>query len=63
MAKHALNPSPDEVWFHPLTFNAYRIHSITDDGWTRYYTEGHKIPLYTMPTLDFVNKYKKQVNK
>ena len=70
MAKHALNPSPDEVWFHPLTFNAYLIHSVTDDGWTRYQSINPQTnkpteftALWTQPTLSFINKYKRQDNE
>ncbi len=66
MAKHKLHPEPGETWYHPITFNAYQVHSLSDDGWVRYrvlmptgeltkYT-----PLFTEPTLDFVRKYKRQ---
>lgn len=57
-SKH--NPVEGEVWEHPLTHNRYTIHSVTNDGWTRYHTEGRPIPpLYTQPTLSFITKYRK----
>lgn len=67
MAKHKLNPSPGDTFYHPITFNAYLVHSLTDDGWVRFRpinpmtnrpVEG---PLFTEPTLDFIRKYRKQV--
>ena len=66
MASHKLNPKPGETYFHPLTFNAYRIHSLTDDGWIRFQplTPQNVVvrTIMTMPTLDFINRYKKQEN-
>ncbi len=63
MAEHKLNPKEGETWFHPLTFNAYRIHSLTSDGWVRYQAvtpTGTMLPMITtMPTLDFVRMYQR----
>lgn len=69
MADHKLNPKEGETWFHPLTLNTYRIHSVTDDGWVRYQSVNahtNKViaftALWTQPTLKFITKYQKQVN-
>lgn len=67
MAKHKINPSEGEVWYHPLTFNMYTIHSVTDDGWVRfrvtYPTQKHEEGyLHTQPTLDFIRKYRRKEN-
>jgi hypothetical protein len=64
MAPHKLNPVPEEVWYHPDTLNQYRIHSLTDDGWVRYYAPHDRTgkcggPLYTEPTLTFISKYRR----
>jgi hypothetical protein len=57
-------PEPGETWFHHLTFNAYRIHSLSPDGWVRYQAvtpTGTVLPMVTtMPTLEFVGKYNRQ---
>lgn len=61
MAEHKLNPREGETWFHPRTFNVYRIHSLSPDGWVRYQAitpSGGLLPMVTtMPTLDFVRVY------
>ncbi len=68
MAEHKINPKPGETWFHPMTFNRYTIHSITDDGWVRYQSSHNDRSLYThptlytQPTLNFIRTYKKWVN-
>ncbi len=66
MAEHKLNPREGETWFHPNTFNAYRIHSFSPDGWVRYQAltpTGTTLPMITtMPTLDFVRIYRLQVS-
>lgn len=66
MAKHKINPEPGDTYYHPLTFNAYEVHSLTDDGWVRYTPlkpNGQKVEhtaLWTMPTLKFIGMYRKQ---
>ncbi len=63
MSEHRLNPKPGEVWRHRTTSNRYLIHSVTDDGWLRYSVmlpSGVAMtPLWTQPTLDFIQKYRK----
>lgn len=64
MSEHKLNPKPGELWFHPLTFNAYTIHSVTDDGWVRFKVAypsqmEELVPFHTQPTLDFIRTYKR----
>lgn len=68
MALHKLNPHEGEVWHHPLTHNSYRIHSVTTDGWVRYFPAQtpqqatHPYPYYTQPTLEFISKYERHNN-
>lgn len=55
-------PEPGEVWEHAVSRNQYRIHSRTDDGWTRYLVNvrgGDYYPLWTMPTDRFMATYRK----
>ena len=65
MAQHLLNPVEGETWEHPNSRNQYRIHSVTDDGWTRYYSSHPSqpdhdcYPLWTQPTLKFIAIYRK----
>lgn len=64
MADHKLNPKDGETWYHPLTLNAYRIHSLASDGWVRFQAltpTNTVLPMITtMPTLEFIQKYKRQ---
>lgn len=67
MASHKLNPNEGEVWESPRTPLAFKIHSLTDDGWVRYYQHWYgtteekenPYPLFTQPTMDFISKYRK----
>lgn len=61
--ERAVHPEENDIWYHPHSRNMYRIHSVTDDGWTRYHWwqpgTNTVMPLYTQPTLDFINMYKR----
>lgn len=65
MARHKLNPEVGEIWHHATLLHSYRIHSVTDDGWVRYFTHwpGQRMltayPLFTQPTLDFIRIYER----
>lgn len=57
----ALHPQAGEIWHHPLTRSQYVIHSLSDDGWVRYYLNGFIYPVYTKPTLKFIDIYERLV--
>lgn len=61
MSQHKLNPNPGELWQHNLTQHQYVIHSLTDDGWVRYSVTG-RVPLFTQPTLDFIQTHRKMTH-
>lgn len=59
-------PQAGDTYFHPITFNAYLVHSLTDDGWVRYRSlrpggmPVTRAALWTMPTLEFIRMYQRQ---
>lgn len=57
-------PVEGEVWTHPKTRVLWHIHSITDDGWVRYFQlhsgraqHATPYPLFTRPVLSFTSMY------
>ncbi len=58
-------PEPGEIWEHPTARTQYKVHSLTTDGWVRYYSwhtglnEHNCYPLWTQPTDKFMTIYRK----
>lgn len=58
-------PKTNDVWEQPNTLNLYVVHSLSADGWTRYVSTqlGYRVPkiypMYTMPTDEFMKRYRK----
>lgn len=58
-----MTPNEGELWHHPYSRNQYMIHSVTDDGWVRYYSHHDPLhdcyPLWTQPVAQFTEVYVK----
>ncbi len=59
------SPVEGQTWEHPLSRAQYRVHSVTEDGWTRYYAwrgatpADLPFPIFTQPTERFAGIYRK----